>query len=253
MKKSLLMLAAMGCMAASAAQASPIPFLSPGGSLLGVTVSGQASVYDIFGHAGNPGGDYGPDAPAVLTTFGAGSGNVFNFLATGLVSCCSNTPDIPPDGNGGGMNVGGANGLSGLSGNQHIPLVGVFTTSVDPFGGIAPSALSFDVNNPLSLSPLLDQVFYIGDGLSGYNNALGSSLFFTAPTNATQLYLGAIDALGFGGQTGYYNDNHGSFSVDIHLSGRSTAIPEPSSWAVMLSGLGALGLFLRGRRRRNAA
>lgn len=229
------------------AQATPI---SQGQTLTGVSVAGQASVYEVFGHAGNPGADYGPDLPAVLTTFTAGSGNVFDFRATGAVSCCSDAPNIPPDGAGGGMNVGGANGLSGLSGNEHIPLVGVFTSETDPFGSAAPASLSFDVNNPLSLSPLLNQVFYIGDGLSGYNNPAGSVLLFTAPTNATRLYLGAIDAFGFGGTTGYYHDNNGAFSVDIHLAaGDGNAVPEPASWALMILGFGGIGAAMRHRRR----
>jgi hypothetical protein len=246
MKRVVLCLASIGAMFASAASAASI---APNTTLSGVIVSGKASVYDVFGHAGNPGGDYGPDLPAVQTTFGAASGNIFSFLATGSVSCCSDPPNIPPDGSGGGMNVVGANGLSGLSGNQHIPLVGVFTTDVDPFGGVAPAALSFDVNNPLSLSPLLNQVFYIGDGLDGYLNPAGSSLSFIAPDSATRLYLGAIDAFGFGGVTGFYNDNNGSFTVDITLTRRGvTPVPEPAT--LTLFGLGALGLALRGRKRR---
>jgi hypothetical protein len=214
-----------------------------------VTVYGTSSIYQIFGHAGDPGGDYGPATNAILTSFSAGTGNVFTFSATGLVSCCSDTPNIPPDGGASNMNITGTNGLSGLSGNGDIPLVGVFTTNTDPFGGTAPSALSFDKNAPTSLSPLLDQVFYIGDGHSGYNNPSGTQLTFTAPSNATRLYLGVIDAYGFQGLTGYYNDNNGSFSVDENLS---SAVPEPATWAMMLLGFASLG-FMAYRRKSKPA
>jgi hypothetical protein len=223
--------------------------ISSGQTINNVTVTGTTSIYDVFGHAGDPGGDYGPDAPAVLTTFAAGAGNVFTFTATGLVSCCSDTPNIPPDGGGSSMNVVGANGLSSLIGNQHIPLVGVFTTNVDPSGGTPPATLTFDASNPTSLSPLLNQVFYIGDGLSGYMNAAGAPLTFTAPAAATRLYLGVIDAFGFGGTTGYYNDNLGAFNVNITLSGVTTAVPEPADLALMVAGLAFLGPVCRRRTR----
>ncbi len=216
--------------------------ISQGGSLNNITVLGTTSIYDVFGHAGNPGGDYGPDSPAVLTTFGAGSGNVFTFSATGLVSCCgqSQTPYIPPDGYSGSTNITGANGLSNISGNAYIPMVGVFTTNTDPYGSSPPSALTFDANAPKSLSPILNQVFYIGDGLSGYNNPSGSQLTFTAPTNATRLYLGVIDAYGFNGTTGYYNDNAGSFNVNMNLA----PVPEPETYGMMLAGLGLLSFMV---------
>jgi PEP-CTERM motif len=216
-----------------------------------VTVLGTASIYQVFGHAGDPGGENsgGPATDAVLTTFSAGTGNVFTFSATGLVSCCNDPPNISPDGGASSMNITGANGLSSLSGNGNIPLVGVFTTNTDPSVSVAPSALSFDKNAPASLSPLLDQVFYIGDGLSGYNNPAGTSLTFTAPSNATRLYLGVIDAYFFGNTTGYYNDNKGSFTVDVNLN---SAVPEPSTWAMLILGFAGLG-FMAYRRKSKPA
>lgn len=245
MKKSISAIAIIVALGSAGAHAANI---TPGATLTGVNVAGQASVYHVFGHPGDPGGDWGPDLPAVLTTFSAGAGNVFTFSATGLVSCCSNSPDIPPDGAGSGMNIGGANGLSGLSGNAVVPLVGVFTSNTDPYGSSAPSSLSFDASNPVSISPLLNQVFYIGDGRAGYNNPLGAQLAFTAPTTSSRLYLGVIDAYGFGGVTGYYNDNKGAFTADIHLNAVAGGVPEPAAWAMLLMGFGGLGALLRGRR-----
>ena len=107
----------------------------PGGTLSGVSVPGPTSIYDIFGHAGNPGGDFGPDSPAILITFGAGAGKTFTFAATGLVSCCSDAPVIKPDGGGSATTIVGANGLSDISGNTNLPLVGVFTTETETSAG----------------------------------------------------------------------------------------------------------------------
>lgn len=217
------------------------------GSTGNVTVAGTASIYHVFGHAGNVGGDYGPDTPAIQISFASGAGNVFTFSATGAVSCCSDSPNIAPDGGFAGTSIGGANGLSSISGNSNIPLVGVFTTDTDPFGSAAPAALSFDVLAPTSLTPLLHQVFYIGDGKSGRDNALGSTLTFAAPSNATRLYVGVIDGYSFNTQTGYYNDNRGAFNVNVSLT--STApVPEPETYAMLLAGLGLTGLLIRRRR-----
>ncbi len=206
------------------------------------TVFGNTPVYQIFGHPGNPGGDYsGTVDDAVLYQFAAGASNVFTFTASGLTSCCSNTPNTPPDGGFAGTSIVGANGLSNVAGNTQLPLLGVFTTDTDPFGSAAPATLTWDANNPASLAPLLQQVFYIGDGRTGYQDAAGSLLQFTAPANATRLYLGLADAFGFNGTTGYYADNTGSYAVTLSLA----AIPEPEAYAMMISGLALLGFVSR--------
>jgi hypothetical protein len=221
--------------------------LTPGGALSGVSVTGTTSIYDVFGHAGNTGGDYGPDAPAVQIDFAAGASNVFTFSATGLVSCCSDSPNISPDGGSSSTTIVGINGLSSIAGNANLPLVGVFTSDVDPYGSAAPAALNFDAHNPTSLSPQLNQVFYIGDGLSGYGNSAGTPLTFTAPTGATRLYLGVIDAYSFSGTSGYYNDNKGAYTVGVNLS----AVPEPQTSSLVLAGAALAlvgGLRLRTRQ-----
>jgi hypothetical protein len=58
-----------------------------------------------------------------------------------------------------------------------------------------------------------------------------------------------IDAFGFGGTTGYYNDNLGAFNVNITLSGVMTAVPEPTDLALMVAGLAFLGAVCRRRTR----
>lgn len=220
--------------------------INPGDTVSGITVLGTASIYHIFGHE-DPG--TGTSTEAALLTFDAGVGNTFTFDAEGLIGCCSAISAAhTPDGAAGSMNIIGANGLSSLTGNGLVPLVAVFTTDTDPFGGAAPAALGFDANNPTGLSPLLNQVFYVGDGRAGRNDAGGAFLSFLAPSTATRLYIGVIDASGFNAPTGFYHDNPGSFSVDVSLTAPTTgAIPEPSTWAMMILGFGAAGAMMRRR------
>ncbi len=237
--------ACVAALLALPAQAIPI---SPGGSL-NTTVHGTTSIYQVFGHAGNPGGDYGPATDAVQVNFAAGSSNTFHFAASGATHCCSGTPNVPPDGAMAGTHVTGANGLSNAIGNSQLALLGVFTTDTDPFGAAAPAALNWDASNPGSLAPMLNQVFYIGDGLGGYLNGGGSVLDFLAPSGATRLYLGVADAWAFVGLTGYYHDNPGLYEVNVRLdAGAGPAVPEPGSW--LLTGLGLAALLAARRTRR---
>lgn len=220
------------------------------GETVNYSVFGTASVYQIFGHSGG-GGPVATDA--ILTTFAAGGGNVFTFAASGTINCCNQAYTDPlwgPDGSAGPTAVGGLNGLSDIAGDARIPLVGVFTTDTDPFGGIAPAALDFDKDTASSLAPLLNQVFYIGDGLSGFNDAGGARLTFTAPSDATRLYLGVADAFLFNGTSGYYGDNPGEYDVSVGLGAAPGAVPEPATWAMMAMGFGALGGTMRAARRK---
>jgi hypothetical protein len=57
----------------------------------------------------------------------------------------------------------------------------------------------------------LGQVFFIGDGLTND----GVRQIFKVPANATRLFLGVADGMGFVGRPGAYEDNDGSFQVEI--------------------------------------
>jgi len=171
-------------------------------------VPGTASIYQVFGVSGSALNDA---ANAELIPFSPGANNVFTFSVSGTISnCCTQRG---PDGElGASGSVVGVNGLSNVQGNSGLPLLGVFLTDTTPVGGTAPAALPYDANNPTSLAPVIGQIFYIGDGRAGLANASGAVLTFTAPPNATRLYVGMAD--GFDGQPPtMYGDNSGSFTV----------------------------------------
>jgi hypothetical protein len=82
---------------------------------------------------------------------------------------------------------------------------------------------------------VLQQLFFIGDGLTGTGS--GSVQTFIVPSGATQLYLGTGDGYG------WYN-NSGSFSVTVNTPG-TVATPEPASSLLLLIGIAGLALFAR--------
>jgi hypothetical protein len=153
-----------------------------------------------------------PPLPAVKAlSFSAASGQFFQFSATGLVGCCGGA-DVPPDGYFNPSSIFSLGSISGYQGPD-LGLVGVFTNGHP--SGSPPADYNFlgRDTEPTTFSPQLNQVFFIGDGLTGSYNSSGSPQQFLVPANATELWLGFADAVNFTTSPGAYGDNAGSLSV----------------------------------------
>jgi len=145
------------------------------------------------------------------------------------------TPQYPTD-------INPYGGVSGFISDQAFPLVGVFLPSATPQPP-PPPTLDFSAGaigrNFLSLSPLIGQVFLIGDGVTDANQ----TRTYYAPAGATELYLGFGDAYYFEGDAGQYQDNVGSLNIAV------TAVPEPAPTTLLLAG-SALMAAIRCRNKR---
>jgi hypothetical protein len=156
---------------------------------------------------------------------------------TGTVTLNVGSGDNPndPDGFGAASSDSSTtafDGISGISGPLAGWLVGVFETDTEP-ANPSPTTLDFNMigTDFTMLSPAINQLFFIGDGLSG--NAAGSVQQFLVPANATRLFLGISDAPGYHGAPGAYDDNAGSFVATFN-------IPEPGVPALLMFAFAAM-------------
>jgi len=102
--------------------------------------------------------------------------------------------------------------ISGITAPLAGYLVGLFTKAHGP-SGAAPPALDFTQigTHFLTLSPVLDQTFFVGNGHAGGGNPAVQQ--FNVPAGARRLFFGISDACNFHGVPGCYYDNAGAFTV----------------------------------------
>jgi hypothetical protein len=183
--------------------------------------------------------DSAPGQSPVQVALAFSAGGLLYFSSTGATDHCDfgGCGLAGPEGDASepvwSHSVGAENGI----GDVIAPidsLIGVFLGPAQPDSSAAPGAvLDFSTFASLdfaSLSPLLKQPFFIGDGLHNNGATLQS---FVVPVGATRLFLGTMD--------GYdWWNNAGSLEVNAAAN-----VPEPTT--VVLVGAGLLGAL---RRRR---
>jgi hypothetical protein len=192
------------------------------------------------------GGDIAPDhSPVEVMGLDLVSGNPLLFTnATGGVSHTGSSVGAPIDGAGLINHFPGAeNGISDLRAPINS-LIGVFLTEDQPDLSGAPDRLDFgEIGFDFtSLSPLLSQVFFIGDGLT----STGTTQQFNVPDGTARLFLGTMD--GFG----WFN-NSGAITVDVSTLASPpsppVSVPEPATPLLMALGIAALWVRQYGKIR----
>jgi hypothetical protein len=195
------------------------------------TVSATDNVYGAqFADAPNPG----------QAGVGGGGGTVASYLDFGTLptssyvtfpSVVDNSP--PPNQSEGSISspdgyaesagyssfVGGYRALSGITftgPDFQFGLVGVFTNAASTANAtVAPAEADFSMagESAAILSPLLNQVFPIGDGLTGTGN--GTLQKFVVPAGATRLTVGFADSAYGSSPPSGYQDNSGSLNTTL--------------------------------------
>lgn len=211
-----------------------------------ISAAGQASLPATLFPGTFPPSDSFTAGPNQILTFSSVTGTIgCNFVITnGPDGTCF--PNVS-------TTVTNSGGISGINVNHaNMFLVGVFLDASAP-SGAGPSALNYNYGTPVSLntsdagfSPILDQVFFIGDGLTGAGT--GSEQVFKVPTGADRLYLGFADS--FDSVPSFYGDDVGSLVATFAITTITT--PEPAHGFLVAGGL-FIGVWLYRRRSRARA
>ena len=233
-----LSLAALGLTALPAAAV-------PGTASL--TVPGTSDLWLAGAPNGTPASfdDSAPgQSPVLVSGLPLAAGDSLTFTVGGSVSNVPFGSGPPPDGVNGGILSHAAGAENGIS-DATMPINAFAAVFLGPSrpGAPVPSGLNFSTaasQDFSSLSPGLQQVFFIGDGLtSGHVPQT-----FIVPTGATRLFLGSMD--------GYeWSNNSGQFDVKI----QEAPVPEASttvSFGLLLA-LGLGGVVVAAKRGKQTA
>jgi hypothetical protein len=143
-----------------------------------------------------------------------------------------------PDGAAGAVTsrlIGANNGMSDLK-SPIDALIGVFIGPGQPNLNPTPGTLDFSTagsRDYTTLSPGLQQVFFMGDGLT--SGSLTQTII--APAGATRLFIGTMDGYGWA-------NNTGDFRVNISTS---NSVPDstPYCWLVLVGLLAGNAIYRR--------
>jgi hypothetical protein len=220
-----------------------------------LTISGNSNIFGAGKiSAPAPGGGTGGKLPP-LYNFAAAAGQVLTFSNISGIVNYSGFSYTSTNGIGdgraysAGTNISSYGGISGIRNDKAIAfLVGVFLNDSEPTGS-GPSALDFTNNTSFAeLSPLLNQTFFIGDGLTG--SGVGDIQRFLVPEQATRLFLGFADGGAVQGLPAYYNDNTGSLVANFELQSAAEPVPEPCTILGTLA-FAAWGVTNKRKQRKN--
>ena len=214
-------------------------------------VNAKDSIYNYNGIVAGP-----SSLPAQWTSLTPGGNRILTFssvtgsvtLDLGVHPAWVNADGIGSAAANNQPGVIGAGGLSSIVAPHAGYLAGVFLNGAEAAAAhITPGSLNFDTlgTSFAQLAPSDDQVFYIGDGLTG--NGTGAQQQFIVPADATVLVLGIVDGHFYNGRPTDYGDNAGTFTASFSIAD-PLAIPEPAAYALAGLGIAALGLIARRKR-----
>jgi len=160
-------------------------------------------------------GDSAPEESPLLVTNTVITGHAtYTFSVSGSVNHGAPLPFAAPDGEDLASHfLGAENGIADVAA-PFASLIGVFLGTNSPDQNPAPPPLDFSSatnRDYLELAPVLQQPFFIGDGLT----SSGAVQQVIAPIGATRLLLGVMDGY-------HWADNEGTFTVEVSKAGKKT-------------------------------
>ena len=202
------------------------PFLS--GQPAGVSSSNNNPHNDPDWTAGSPnppsnlGGVHVQASPITVPSsipIKPGTSMTFDGINGGATNDYTDASRYTADGNLGYANATNTAGDEHGIANMQAPinsLVGVFLNNTVPGSSSPPSDLDFSTDAErdfTTLSPQVNQMFFIGDG----RNDAGNVQQFVVPSGATRLFIGTWDSY-------EWNNNIGSFNVTVHAPGTVSTV-----------------------------